>query len=108
MHCMQIEECNAADAAALNLAAFLLYTHNFERARTILERQLQPGWQQTQQHNDQGSIRIRTLLGFVLLQQQAQEVPQLQDLQELQLAHHLFDGVLLQDATDLEVRGYMS
>lgn len=106
--CLQVEECNAADAAAFNLAAFLFYTHSFERARAILERQLQPGWQQTQQYIETSSIRIRTLLGFVLLQQQAQEVVQLQDLQELQLAHQLFEGVLLQDAGDLEVCCHMS
>jgi len=88
-HLTQAEERKAADAAALHLAGFLFYTHSFERARAILEQQLQP---------DIGTpirasrTRVQTLLAFVLLQQQAQELPDLQDLSELQSAHRLFDA----------------
>lgn len=85
-------------SAALNLAALLFYTHSFERARTILERQLQPDCSQ-----QPDGMRMQALLGFVLLQQQAQEVPALQDVQELQHAQRLFEGVLQQDPNDLEV-----
>lgn len=92
-----MEERTASGPAALHLAAYLFYTHNFERSRAILERQ-------AAEHSQQKSgPRVQTLLGFVLLEQQAQEVPELQDPQEVQQALHLFNTVLLQDPNDLEV-----
>jgi hypothetical protein len=46
---------------------------------------------------------MQVLLGFVLLEQQAQEVPELQDGGELRQALQLFEGVLQQQPHDLEV-----
>uniref|UniRef100_A0A383W643 Uncharacterized protein n=1 Tax=Tetradesmus obliquus TaxID=3088 RepID=A0A383W643_TETOB len=97
---MQLEaaEGSVSGQPGLLLAAYLFYTHSFERACSILERCLQPG-----QRNDSSvSARLQTLLGFVLLEQHAHEVAELQDARELQMALQLFDGVLQQDHGDLE------
>eukprot|EP00882_Tetradesmus_deserticola_P015976 GHRQ01017040.1.p2 GENE.GHRQ01017040.1~~GHRQ01017040.1.p2 ORF type:complete len:133 (+),score=57.09 GHRQ01017040.1:1464-1862(+) len=101
---MQLEaaEGTVTGQAGLQLAAYLLYLHSFERARSILERCLQPG----QRNDSSTSARLQTLLGFVLLQQHAHEVAELQDAHELQVALQLFDGVLQQEHNDLEVRGW--
>jgi hypothetical protein len=97
---LQAAEGSVSGQAGLQLAAYLFYTHSFERARSILERCLQPG-----QRNDSSTFaRPQTLLGFVLLEQHAQEVAELRDARELQMALQLFDGVLQQDHSDLEVR----
>jgi hypothetical protein len=85
--------------AGLQLAAYLFYTHSFERSRSILERCLQPG----QRNDSSTSARLQTLLGFVLLEQHGQEVAELRDARELQMALQLFDCVLQQDHSDLEV-----
>lgn len=100
MHALQLKERGVYGIAALNLAACFLYMHSFERARTVLERQLTEldRWQEAD------AARLRTLLGFVLLEQQAHEVVELQDVQELHQALHLFDAVLQRDPNDLEVR----
>lgn len=96
---VQSAEDTASGQAALHLAAYLFYTHSFERARTILERNLRSDFG----HGSSTTARLQTLLGFVLLEQQAQEVAELQDARELQQALKLFDTVLQQDHSDLEV-----
>lgn len=101
---MQVEERGVSGAAALHLAAYLFYTHSFERSRSVLERQIS----QPDEYNDGSAVRMQTLLGFVLLEQQAQEVPELQDPQELQQALQFFEAVLQQDPNDLEVCTKMS
>jgi hypothetical protein len=97
---LQAAEGSVTGQAGLQLAAYLFYTHSFERARSILERCLQPG----QRNDSSTSARLQTLLGLVLLEQHAQEVAELRDARELQMALQLFDGVLQQDHSDLEVR----
>jgi hypothetical protein len=94
---VQVEE-PATCPAALHLAAYLFYTHSFERARSLLERQV------SGQHAGDSTTRARALLGFVLLQQQAQEVAELRDSAELHQALQLFEGVLTHEPQDLEVR----
>lgn len=96
---LQSEERSVSGAAALHLAAYLFYTHEFERCRSILERHLNA----TDHWEDLRPERAQTLLGFVLLEQQSQEVPELQDAYELRRAVQLFDAVLQQDPNDLEV-----
>jgi hypothetical protein len=96
----QAAEGNVSGQAGLLLAAYLFYTHSFERALSILEHCLQPG----QRNDSSTSARLQTLLGFVLLEQHAREVAELQDARDLQMALQLFDGVLQQDHGDLEVR----
>eukprot|EP00878_Enallax_costatus_P035583 GHUV01039759.1.p1 GENE.GHUV01039759.1~~GHUV01039759.1.p1 ORF type:complete len:199 (+),score=58.44 GHUV01039759.1:79-675(+) len=94
---LEVEERTVSGPAALHLAAYLFYTHSFERSRAILERQAADHIQ------DISGPRVQSLLGFVFLEQQAQEVPELQDPQEVQQALQLFDTVLQQDPNDLEV-----
>lgn len=94
----QVEEGTAREAAALHLAAYLFYSHSFERARSLLERQTD-----CPQSRPQVLHRARALLGFVLLEQQAQEETELQDASELRTALQLFDDILQHDPSDLEV-----
>lgn len=96
---MQVEEGTATGAAAYHLAAYLFYSHSFEHARSLLEKE-------TDSSHAEGTdvLRAKVLLGFVLLEQQAQEEPELQDSSEIQRALQLFDEVLQQDPQDLEVR----
>lgn len=94
---LQVEEGTASGAAALHLAAYLFYCHSLERARSLLEKQVEPD------HSDPEVLRAQALLGFVLLEQQAQEEPELQDASELRKALQLFDNVLQHDPQDLEV-----
>lgn len=103
----QVEEPDVCGPAALHLSAFLLYSHEFERARAILERQMQP----QQQHGGSNACvdaatraRAQALLGFLLLEQQARETPELRDAGELAHALQLFDGLLARDPSDVEVR----
>ncbi|KAF6259487.1 intraflagellar transport protein [Scenedesmus sp. NREL 46B-D3] len=95
---LEAAEGSVTGQAGLQLAAYLFYTHSFERARSILERCLQPG----QRNDGSTTARLQTLLGFVLLEQHAHEVAELQDERELQTALQLFDGVLQQEHSDLE------
>lgn len=95
----QVEEGSASGAAALHLAAYLFYSHSFERARSLLERQTGPH----AAADPAEALRAQALLGFVLLEQQAQEEAELQDSSELHQALQLFDAVLQQDPQDLEV-----
>lgn len=94
----QVEEGTASGAAALHLAAYLFYSHSFERARSLLERQTD-----CLQSDPQVLRRAQALLGFVLLEQQAQEETELQDASELRTALQLFDDILQHDPSDLEV-----
>jgi hypothetical protein len=98
---LELEEPAAEGPAALHLAAYLFYSHAFERARSLLERQLPAG--AGGGAGDDSLLRMQVLLGFVLLEQQAQEVPELQDGGELRQALQLFEGVLQQQPHDLEV-----
>jgi tetratricopeptide (TPR) repeat protein len=95
---MQMEEGTAAGAAAYHLAAYLFYSHSFEHARSLLEKATDPS-------HAEGTdvLRAKVLLGFVLLEQQAQEEPELQDTSEIQRALQLFDEVLQHEPHDLEV-----
>lgn len=95
-----MEEGTASGAAALQLAAYLFYSHSFERARSLLERQ-----GECAQSGPQVLRRAQALLGFVLLEQQAQEEAELQDVSELRTALQLFDDILQHDPSDLEVGG---
>lgn len=100
----QVEEGSASGAAALHLAAYLFYSHSFERARSLLEKQTGP-------HSAAApaeALRAQALLGFVLLEQQAQEEAELQDPSELHQALQLFDTVLQHDPQDLEVTMWLS
>lgn len=94
---LQVEEATASDASALHLAAYLVYSHSFERARSLLERQLED------EEHTADSLRVQALMGFLLLEQQAQEEPEFQDASELHHALQLFDSVLQHDPQDLEV-----
>lgn len=96
----QVEENTASGAAALQLAAFLFYSHSFERACSLLQRQVEAAYPAA----DHDVLRAQALLGFVLLEQQAQEEPELQDSSELHHALQLFDSVLKHEPQDLEVR----
>jgi hypothetical protein len=80
------------------LAAYLFYSHSFERARSLLERETD-----CPQSDPQVLRRAQALLGFVLLEQQAQEEAELQDASELSTALQLFDSILQHDPADLEV-----
>lgn len=102
--CTQVEEGTASGAAALHLAAYLFYSHSFERARSLLEKQLGPNTAA----DPEEVLRVQALLGFVLLEQQAQEEPELQDSSELHHALQLFDSILSQDPQDLEVTALAS
>jgi tetratricopeptide (TPR) repeat protein len=97
---LQVEEGTARGAAALHLAAYLFYSHSFERARGLLEKQLE-----LNHPADPEVLHAQALLGFVLLEQQAQEEPELRDSSELRRALQLFEDVLQHDPQDLEVRG---
>lgn len=102
---MQVEEGTASGAAALHLAAYLFYSHSFERTRNLLEKQLGP---HAAAADPEEALRVQALLGFVLLEQQAQEEPELQDSSELHHALQLFDGILAHDQQDLEVMTQIS
>jgi hypothetical protein len=95
---MQVEEGSATGAAAYHLAAYLFYSHSFEHARSLLEKETDPGHAE-----GSGVLRAKVLLGFLLLEQQAQEEPELQESSEIQRALQLFDDVLQHDPQDLEV-----
>lgn len=89
--------------AALQLSAVLSHTHNYERARGVLERCMRE--QQPPQGAAAGPLlRLRALLGCVVLAQQLAEPPGERDRQEIEAAAVLFEAALAQDATDLEVR----
>jgi len=111
-HCMraQVEERSVSADAALQLAALLSHSHNFERARGILERCLreQQQQQQQQQHQQQQRpivTRTQALLGWVVLLQQLAEPPGERDSVEIAAAGRLFEAAISQDPGNLDVSG---
>ena len=88
---------------ALLLAAYLLCTHHYERARALLERALQ----HASSAGADSALRrsMISLLGHTMLRQHAADVDAgLAEPGELNAALELFQGVLLDQPDDLEAR----
>ncbi|KAI8469287.1 MAG: intraflagellar transport protein [Monoraphidium minutum] len=108
---LEAELATAEGEAALQLAALLSHTHSFEAARGVLERCLRAAPAAAPPPGADGGgaaaeqqlrLRLRSLLGWVVLSQQLEEALGERDAEEVAAAGACFDEVLAADGGDLE------